>query len=792
MRLLPWQTRWILAAFVPAPLVAQATTVTPTPPSIDYQRAEQMLSWNALRHVSGDQVVPTFYRDSTRFWYRVMTPRGAEFVTVSSATGQRALLFENARLAASLSRAADTAIAGERLPFTAIAFADEGRDESRIVVRIGAHGYTCVLASYACVKGDTLAGRSRFVRSPDAQWDAFASGGNLWVRRVGTADSVQLTSDGMAGWAYGVGTPPPTRVRSRAPERPQLFWSPDSRRIAVLRIDERGVRISHLYSSTTTRPTHYQWPYALPGDSVVPMTDLYLVDVAARISRHVDGSRQPQLAFYGFGARQVQWSPASDRVFFTHVDRGPKHVQLMVADAAGSGGGGAPTVGRQVLADSSKTYVIGSIDITNGATNWKPLPNGDVVWFSERDGWGHLYHVGADGAVRHQVTSGNWVVTELLDVDVASGRVYFTARGREATRHPEYDLLYSVALDGSALTLLSPEDGDHTIVPVPGAHVLIDSYSRVDTPPVTVLRGADGRVIRELERADISSLRATGWRPGEVFRAKARDGVTEITGVLYKPSTFDSTKAYPVIDHIYPGPLISPVSHAFYPSRVLSSYSSMGQVQALAELGFIVVEIDALGNTGRNKSLYTAWYGNMGDNGIPDHVAALRELGSRHRWMDLARVGIFGHSGGGFSSTDAMLRFPDVFSVAVSTSGNHDNAAYYHGWGERFQGLLVRETLRGGDNFADAANKNIAAKLRGKLFLIHGDLDDNVHPANTLALVDALVKANKRFDLLILPDANHDLTSHPYVIRRTWDFFVENLLGAKGPSDYAIAPRPVP
>jgi len=785
MRLQPSAARWLLATLLPASLLAQGPTPAAPQPAIDYQRAEQMLSWNAMRHVTGDQVLPNFFRDSTRFWYRVMTPRGAEFVTVSPATAQRTLLFDNARLAASLSRVADTAIVGTRLPLSTLAFADEGRDESRIVARVGTQAYTCTLATYACVKGDTLPDRSRSVRSPDEQWDAFASGHNLWLRRVGTKDSMQLTTDGVQGWAYGVGAQLPTQIRLNLSNPPQVTWSPDSKHLAVWRIDERGVPKFHLYSSTTSRPTAYEYPYALPGDSIVPMVDLYVVDVAARTSRRLEGSRQPMMSFYAFGARTVQWTAASDRVYFTHVDRGPKHVQLLVANAG-------EAAARRIIADSSKTYVIGSVDLFMGATNWKPLRNGDVLWFSERDGWGHLYRVGSDGAIKHQLTSGDWVVTAVVGVDEALGRIYFTARGRETGRHPEYDFLYSVALDGSGLTLLTPEDAAHTIVAVPGNRYFVDTYSRIDTPPVTVLRGADGRVVRELERADVTALRATGWRPGEIFRAKARDGITEITGVVYKPSHFDSTKTYPVIDHIYPGPLISPVSHTFYPTRAAFSYSAFGQVQALAELGFIVVEIDALGNTGRNKSLYTTWYGNLGDNGIPDHVAAIKQLGARHRWMDIGRVGIYGHSGGGFSSTDAMLRYPDFYSVAVSTSGNHDNRTYYNGWGERFQGLLVRDTLRGTDNYAAAANKTYAAKLKGKLFLIHGDMDDNVHPAHTLALVDELVKANKRFDLLILPDANHELTDHPYVIRRTWDFFVEHLLGAKGPSDYTLGPRPLP
>jgi dipeptidyl aminopeptidase/acylaminoacyl peptidase len=770
-------TRVVLAAVI---ITAPAITVAQT---VEYQRAEQMLTWNAMRHVTNDQVLPTWYRDSTRFWYRVMTPRGAEFVTVNPTTGAKSLLFENGRLAAALSRVADTAVVGTKLPFQTIAFEDEGRDERRIRVKLGKRGFSCELATYSCTTADTLPTRSRFVRSPDEQWDAFSSGYNLWVRRVGSTDSIQLTNDGVAGYAYGVTAPSPTQIRQKLPSVPQVTWSPDSKRLVIPRIDERGVKKFVVYSSTSTRPEYYEYPYALPGDSVVQTYVNYVVDITAKTSQRIEGPAQPYMSFYIFGGRAVQWSPSSDRIYFTQVDRGPKRVQLMVVDCDG----GTP---RQIIADSSKSYVIGNLELIGGRTNWRPLKNGDVIWFSERDGWGHLYHVGSDGVVRHQITSGDWVMTGLVSVNETTGRVFFTARGREATRHPEYDLLYSAGLDGSATTLLTPEDADHQITAVPGATSFLDTYSRVDMPPVTVIRSADGRVTKELEKADITGLKAIGWRPGEIFRAKARDGVTEITGVIWKPSNFDSTKSYPVIDHIYPGPLITPVADGFFPQRGGFSYSTTGQVQALAELGFIVVSINALGNTAGNKAVYTTWYGNMRDNGIPDHVAAIKQLGARYRWMDLTRIGIYGHSGGGFSSTDAMLTYPDFYKVAVSSAGNHDNRTYYHGWGERFQGLLVKDTLRGTDNFAGAANKTIASNLRGKLFLIHGDLDDNVHPAHTIALVDALIKANKTFDMLILPDGTHDLTGNPYFIRRTWDYFVEHLMGGRPPADYNIAPPP--
>ena len=751
----------------------------------NYQRAEQFLTWNALRNIYHDQVVPTWYRDSTRFWYRVHTRDGFQFMAANPVAGTRAPLFDNGRLAAALSVAADTSVAPNKLPFQAFAFDQDGRDESAIRIRIGVKGFRCELASYRCAKADTLPNMGRYVRSPDEKWDAFSSGGNFWVRPAAGGDSIKLTTDGAEGYAYGVTSPLPTQVKLKLPSRAVAVWSPDSKRVAVARYDERKVEKFHLISMTSTRPVEYSYPYGLPGDSAVTMSEWYVADVAARTITRVKADPQPQMALFSFsatGTGELQWSPSSDRIFFTQVTRGPKKVHLMSADPATGDA-------KVVLGDSSATYVIGSVDLfASPGANWRVLANGDIVWFAERDGFAHFYRHGADGKVKNQITSGPWTVSGLLAIDEKLGRIYFTAKGREAGRHPDYNQLYSVGVDGSGLTLLSPEDANHEVVVAPSGKYFVDTYSTVAKPPVVVLRNSVTAAAVELERADIKDLLATGWRPGEVFMAKARDGITDVWGVIWKPSTFDSTKRYPVIDHIYPGPLITPAIKSFYPSRAPFNYPMTGQVQALAELGFVVVSIDALGNTGRAKALYTTWYGNMGDNGIPDHLAVIKQLGVRIPQLDLDRVGIYGHSGGGFSSTDALLRYPAFYKVAVSTSGNHDNRTYYHGWGERFQGLLVRDTVNKTDNYAAAANKTYAGQLEGKLFLMHGDMDDNVHPGGTIALVDALIKANKSFDFLIVPDANHDMTGNPYVIRRTWDYFVQNLLGGTPPKNYAITP----
>ncbi len=755
---------------------------------VDYARAEQMLTWNVTRLIYHDQASPRWVQGGARFWYRVDVPGGAAFNVVETATGARTALFDPARLAAAMSVAAETSYAPGRLPFRELELGSDDRDLGVVVFNAGARRFTCTVTSYSCTVGDTLPDQSRFARSPDGKWEAFIAGSNLWVRPRGGGDSIQLTTDGVERYGYGYPVPRPGQIRLHRFGRPILQWSPDSRKIAVERADERRVLSLDLISFTAQRPVHYSYPYALPGDSVIPMIDIYIADVATRKVVKVDVPPQ-SMSVNGFNGMSdstwmtVKWAAASDRLYFTHVDRGPRHVVLYEADATTG-------AARPILRDSAKTYL--ELNLESGSPpNWYVTRRGDVIWFSERDGWGHLYRYGLDGRLINRITSGPWTVGTIKYVDEARGLVYFTGRGHDGTLSPYYAKLYRAALDGSGLTLLTPEDADHTISFAPNGSAFVDQYSRVDLPPVIALRAPDGRVLRELERADLSALLAIGWRYPEPFHVKGRDGVTDIYGVMYKPRHFDSTASYPVLDHIYPGPQIFPAPTSFFPTKDAGLvYATMGQVQAVAELGFIVVEVDAMGTNLRSKAFHDAWYGNMGDNGIPDHIAAIKELAASRPYMDLARVGIYGHSGGGFASTDAILRYPDFFKAAISTSGNHDNRTYYYGWGERYQGLLRRDTLRKTDNYENQANYLLAGNLRGKLFLITGDLDDNVHPAMTIRLVNALIAANKSFDFLIMPDRDHNLTQEPYVIRRSWDFWVRNLLGKEPPVDYAITPPP--
>jgi dipeptidyl-peptidase-4 len=373
-------------------------------------------------------------------------------------------------------------------------------------------------------------------------------------------------------------------------------------------------------------------------------------------------------------------------------------------------------------------------------------------------------------------------VTQLLRVDDKNRVLYFVGVGREPGRDPYFRHLYRVGMDGRNLQLLTPEDADHDVSMSPSGRFFVDVYSRPDVPPVAQLRDAEGKLLMTLEKADISKLEATGWKPPVPIVVKARDGSTDLYGLLYKPTALDPSLKYPIVNHIYPGPQTGSVGgRAFNPSR--------GDAQALAELGFVVVEIDGMGTPWRSKKFHEAYYGNMGDNTLPDQVAGMKELAARFPWIDIDRAGIYGHSGGGYATADAMFRYPDFFKVGISEAGNHDNRVYEDDWAEKWQGLLEKKP-DGTTNYDNQANQLVAKQLKGKLLLAHGTMDANVPPNNTLLVVDALIAANKDFDLLMLPNRGHGFGNEGYMVRRRWDYFVRYLLGAEPPHEYEMRAAP--
>jgi dipeptidyl-peptidase 4 len=757
---------WLRVCPLLAPFLLAAATAAAQ--VVDYSRAEQLLTWNTERLVVGDAVEPTWYPNDDRFWYRNNTGDGHEFVLIDPVRNTRGHVFDRTRLAAAMSLANDTSYAPNRLPFQKFKFGNDGDDTGVIEFNASKKRFVCDIAGYRCVVGDTLPSEDPFVKSPDKRWEAFIHDHNLHIRPVGGGDTIPLTSDGVEYWSYGLTAARPNERVRGGPRRPNLRWSPDSRRIVVDRRDERGVEHMHYIASTHQRPKHFSQPYALPGDSVVPTPGLHIVDIVSRTNVPVAMAPRANQLFYG-SARDSVWSEGSDRVKVAWLTRASRAAYLGEVDAS--------TGALRILAgDSAKTYV--ELSQRDPASWYVTRSGDDAIWWSERDGWAHLYRFDRDGNLRNQITSGPWTVGAVQHVDERRRQIYFTGRGREPGRNLYYAHLYRVNFDGSGLTLLTPEDANHEISFSPSGRYFVDSYSRIEQEPISVLRSVpDGRVIRTLEKADVSALRAVGWRPAEVFEVKARDGITNLYGVIYFPPNLDPTRKYPVINHIYPGPQVGSVGSW--------SFKGGGEPMALAQLGFVVVQLDHMGTPHRSKAFHDNYYGRFGDNGLPDHVTALKQLGARYPFLDMDRIGIYGHSGGGFASTGAMFLYPDFFKVAVSGAGNHDNRSYNIYWAEKYQGLMERDTLRQTDNFAEHANLSHAKNLKGKLLLIHGDMDDNVHPAMTIQVADALIKANKHFDMLIAPNAAHGL-NEPYWIRRRWDYFVEHLMGARPPENYLI------
>ncbi len=740
----------------------------------DYARAERFMPYNTTPLMSNGAVRPTWLpRD--RFWYRNQTAAGSEFVLVDTSTGARAPAFNQSGLAAALTAAVGKTYDAAHLPFMQFTMNDDG---TMITVTVEGRRWSCDVQGKQCsAPAGQRADRSRNeTLSPDGKQAAFIREYNLWVRDIATGTEKQLTTDGVKDFGYATDNAGWTRS-----DRAILVWAPDSKKIATFQQDERGVGEMYLVSTTDGHPVLQAWKYPLPGDEKITMIQRVVIDVenakVIRLQMPPDEHRSTLCddVWCGGEWQDVQWHPQATHVAFVSTSRDHKHEWLRVADA----NTGAV---RDIMDESAETF----FESGNGRVNWRYLPNSnEVIWFSERDNWGHLYLYDlAAGHMKQQITTGDGNVTQLLRVDEANRMLYFVAVGLDARRDPYFRHFYRIGMDGRGLTLLTPEDADHTISLAPSGQFFVDAYSKPDVAPISVLRDLNGKVVSTLEKADISRLLATGWKPPIPITVKDRGGVNELYGLMYRPTNFDATKKYPIINHIYPGPQTGSVG-----GRSFSA--ARGDNQSLAELGFIVVEIDGMGTPWRSKKFHAAYFGDMGDNTLPDQVAGMKELAKRFSWIDIDRAGIWGHSGGGFATAGAMFRYPDFFKVGVSEAGNHDNRVYEDDWAEKWQGLLTKNA-DGTTNYDSQANQLVAKNLKGKLLLAHGTMDANVPPNNTLLVVDALIKANKDFELLMLPNRGHGFANEPYMVRRRWDFFVRWLMGAEPPVGYELKPPPTP
>ena len=624
--------------------------------------------------------------------------------------------------------------------------------------------------------------RNEFI-SPNGQLAAYIDKYNLWIRNIKTKIKTQLTFDGKKDYGYSTNNAGWTKS-----DGPVLKWSPKSDKIATFKQDARGVGEMYLTTTNVGHPELQAWKYALPGDVKIFEIERIIIDLKAnnkiiKLKMKNDFQRSTttdHIAGRGGELLDAQWSKDGTKLAFVSSSRDHKEAHLQIADAKT----GNIT---SIFKENAETYYESGVR----SENWKVLfETNEFIWYSEKDNWGHLYLYDLKTKkLKNQITNGDWLVRGLMHIDPLSRELFFTAGGKEKG-NPYHVYLYKVNFDGSSLTCLTPELGTHAINASPNWNYFTTTYSTTTNPPVTVLKNRNGEKIVELASGDISELEKNGWQKPIEFSVKARDNKTDLFGIMYVPSYYNESDKYPVLNYIYPGPQSGSVGN--YSFRV-----ARRDYQALAELGFVVVSVDAMGTPGRSKSFHDAYYGNMGDNGLPDNITAIEQLSKTYKAMDISKVGIWGHSGGGFASTAALLRYPDFYDVAVSSSGNHDNRNYEADWGEKWHGLLTPLEIDSQDgkseydasksNYDIQANQLLVENLKGKLLIAHGMLDDNVPPSNTMVVVDALIKANKDFDLILFPNKRHgygDMSN--YMTRRKWDYFVKHLKGLDPPKSFTF------
>lgn len=731
----------------------------------DYARAEKFLAANTSSLVT-HTISGTQWVDEHRMMYQRTTENGREFMLADVQAGTKTPAFDHERLAKTLGETFGSEISPYNLPFRTFEYSS-GDENIRFV--IGSKEYTCGLEDYSCSakEAPSQAGWNEAV-SPDGKKSVYIKDYNLWMKNLETGENTQLTFDGEKDFGYATNNAGWTRR-----DNPVLLWSPDSRRIATFQHDGRGTGEMYMASTKVGHPELQQWKYPLPGDSLIFRVERVVINLkgkpeVVRLKMEPDMQRSTitdHIAGRGGTLLDAQWLDDGRRLAFVSVTRDHKTATLRIADAETGDV-------RTVLEESEETFFESGHDVIS----WRVLSaSNEVLWYSQRSNWAHFYLYDLEtGALKHQITEGDWRVLDLVRLDEENRVIYFTASAIEEG-NPYYHYLYRIGMDGQGLKLLTPESAHHSASFSDNGLYFVDTYSTPATPPVSKIRDKDGNEILVLERGDISGLAEIGWQPPVEFSVKARDGETDLWGLMYTPTNLDPSKKYPVLNYIYPGPQSGSVgSRAFRASR--------SDKQSLAELGFIVIEVDAMGTPGRSKSFHEFYYGNMGDNGLPDQITTIKQLAEKHSWIDANRVGIWGHSGGGFASTRAILAYPDFYDVAVSSAGNHDNRNYADAWGEKWQGLLAGEGT--GTNYDNQSNHLLAGNLKGKLLLAHGTLDTNVPHYNTLLVVNALIAANKDFDMILFPNRGHGFGNERYMMRKRWDYFVKHLKYTEPPREY--------
>lgn len=749
----------------PLAWAAEAVQTSPEPlPAAAYSRAEAVLPQHVDELVFGISVRPQWIGETERFWFERRTPAGREYLRVDPAGRTMEPLFDHAALIAALADATRATVTRKAFRLT-----DLKADPETGLLRFGFAGKKWRYDPVSRALTPEATPGEKGVESPDGKWRAVVRAGNLVVVSIRDGSEKVLTADGTVDAPYAT---PVVNVKTMIAEgtalpavEPDLVWSPDSARIATYRLDLRGARrLAHVQSTPPddAPPKVFDYVYTLTGDTSPPRGQGIIFDVAAGTRVDIQLPAEPILYYGGPG---FEWSADSKAVFESIAERGYKALRLFRIEAATG-------AARVLTEDRSDTYVdyYGHFWSYDGKSDTH-------YWTADPTGFAHVYAIDGRSGTRKQLTAGAWRARAVAGIDRADGRVLITGSGRETGRDPYYRHLYAVPAKGGAARLLTPEPLDHDVSVSPGGSYFVDNMSRIDQPTHSVLRSSrDGHIVMELGRADVSAYLAAGYRLPEPFETVAADGKTPIYGAIFKPADFDASKQYPVIEDIYTGP------HYVMTPKSFEAAMTGRNDNAMAQLGVIAVTIDGRGTWGRSRAFQQPSYRNLHAVGLDDHIAGIRAIAARNPWMDANRVGVYGFSAGGYDVMRAMTERPEFYKVGVSASGNHDNRLDKASWNEQWMGGDL------GPHYDANSNMSWASKLTGKLFLAHGELDENVPPAATLRLADALIKANKDFDFLIVPNADHFLDTVPYFQRRRWDFFVRELIGKAPPQGYAMRP----
>jgi dipeptidyl aminopeptidase/acylaminoacyl peptidase len=785
----------------------------------NYELATRYSPEQIKKMVFSTSVNPHWLKKSYRFWYDYETSDGKSWYLVDPARKTKSQLFDRDKLAMEITKITKDPYDSQHLKIEKLKFLE---DENAI--RFNVEGTEKVLKSdWAELKAkdktakDSIENKTFVFRysignqtlteivnapkdpkrmswadiSPDSSRVVFAKQFNLyWIDKANFLKAVkdekdstiveyQLTTNGEKDYEYGYGgrgddNEEETKNKDKR-KRARVLWSTDSKQFILNRTDSRTVKdLWVLHNTRNPRPTIETYKYAMPGEKEQPRTDLihYSFDTEKLSNLPISTFKDQSVSLWSTTPkantrdddfRPALWLGDLNEFYFAITSRDLKKVNVYRWNIA-------KNEQELVIAERSNTYIdFEKIEMVNGGN--------ELIWWSQRDGWGHFYLYGKDGSMKRQLTSGAFHVAGAVRLDDKNRRLFFAANGKEKGEDPYYEHLYSVSLDGGAISSLNTGDFNFDMEMNDNASYFVTNYSRVNTVPVSELRDRSGAKVMDLEKADLNQLFATGYQFPEPFKFKADDGITDLYGVMYKPFDFDSTRKYPIIEYVYPGPQTEAVNKAFS--------ANMTRTDRLAQFGFVVITLgNRGGHPGRSKWYHNYGYGDLRDYGLADKKTAVEQLADRHDFIDKSKVGIHGHSGGGFMSTAAMLVYPDFFKVAVSSAGNHENNIYNRWWSEKYHGVEERISPKGDTTFVYQIEKNpdLAKNLKGHLMISHGDVDNNVHPANSIRMANALMKAGKRFEFVMLPGQRHgygDMVE--YFFWKMGDYFVQHLLGDNTP-----------